>query len=76
VSVDPLCAGLCRHLRWKSVWVPDPLDLEPDPLRSSSVQQFWCLKTMRTDGPDGDLAVMEYCQNGRSCFEPAVAKNE
>ncbi|HEX7253728.1 MAG TPA: hypothetical protein VF376_12665 [Thermoanaerobaculia bacterium] len=61
--------GVCRLLRWKAGWLPDRLDPNPDPLRSTSIQQFWCLKTMRSDGPDGDLAVTEYCREGRSCFE-------
>jgi len=62
-------AGVCRLLRWKAGWLPDRLDPDPDPSRSTSIQQFWCLKTMRSDGPDGDLAVTEYCREGRSCYE-------
>jgi hypothetical protein len=59
---------LCRHLRTKTMYVPDSY-AERDVSRSGSTQQFWCLKTMRADGPDGDLALPEICLEGRSCFE-------
>jgi hypothetical protein len=64
---DPL---LCRHLRTKSWYVPDSY-AERDISRSSSTAQYWCLKTMRPDGPDGALALPEVCTEGRGCFEPA-----
>jgi hypothetical protein len=35
---------------------------------------YWCLKTMRADGPDGDLALPEECVEGRSCFEAAESR--
>ncbi len=59
---------LCRHLRTKTMYVPDSY-VERDISRSGSTQQFWCLKTMRPEGPDGDLALPEYCLKGRECFE-------
>ncbi len=61
---------LCRHLRTKTWYVPDSYT-ERDLSRSSSTAQYWCLKTMRPDGPDGALALPEDCTDERACFEPA-----
>jgi hypothetical protein len=69
---DPL---LCRYLRTKTWYVPDSY-AERDVSRSSSTAQYWCLKTMRSDGPDGALALAEDCVGGRGCFEPAVVREE
>lgn len=62
---------LCRHLRTKTWYVPDS-HAERDVSRSSATTQYWCLKTMRSDGPDGAPALAEDCTDERSCFEPAV----
>ena len=67
---DPL---LCRYLRTKTWLSPDAFG-EGDPGRSPSTAQYWCLKTMRSNGPDGDLALPEACTDERICFEPAVGK--
>jgi hypothetical protein len=69
---DPL---LCRYLRTKTWYVPDSY-AERDVSRSSSTAQYWCLKTMRSDGPDGALALAEDCVEGRGCFERAAGKSE
>ena len=69
---DPL---LCRHLRTKTWYVPDSY-AERDVSQSSSTAQYWCLKTMRSDGPDGALALAEDCVEGRGCFERAVVKSD
>jgi hypothetical protein len=61
---------LCRHLRTKTHYVPDSYE-ERDVSRSSSTAIFWCLKTMRSDGPDGALALPEDCVEGRGCWEEA-----
>ena len=65
---DPL---LCRYLRTKTWLSPDAFG-EGDPGRSPSTAQYWCLKTMRSSGPDGDLAIPEECTDERICFEPAL----
>lgn len=49
---------------------------ERDISRSSSTAQYWCLKTMRPDGPDGALALPEDCIDERVCFEAAIGKRE
>ncbi len=69
-SADPL---LCRHLRTKNWLAPDAFG-QGDPRQSPSTSQYWCLKTMRSDGPDGDLVLPEACTDERICFEPLVAK--
>jgi len=69
-ELDPF---LCRLLRTKTWYVPDSF-AERDVSRSSSTAQYWCLKTMRADGPDGALALPEDCTDERGCFEPAAGR--
>jgi hypothetical protein len=64
---DPL---LCRHLNAKNWHVPGP-HAERDASRSSPAAPYWCLKTMRPDGPDGALALPGDCTDERVCFEAA-----
>ncbi len=64
---------LCRHLRSKTWFAPDAFG-QGDPRQSPSTAQYWCLRTMRSDGPDGDLALPEACTDERACFEAAVRK--
>ena len=61
---------LCRHLRTRTWYVPDSYTGR-DSSRSSPDARYWCLKTMRPDGPDGALALPENCTDERACFEPA-----
>jgi hypothetical protein len=67
---DPL---LCRHLRTKTWLSPDAFG-EGDPGRSPSIAQYWCLRTMRSDGPDGDIALPEECTDERVCFEATATR--
>jgi hypothetical protein len=60
---------LCRHLRTKTWLAPDAFG-EGDPGTSPSIAQYWCLKTMRSNGPDGDFVLPEECTDDRACFEP------
>jgi hypothetical protein len=69
-EADPL---LCRHLRTKTWLAPDAFG-QGDPRQSPSTAQYWCLRTMRSSGPDGDLAVPEECTDERICFEAAVGR--
>jgi hypothetical protein len=59
---------LCRHLRTKTWLAPDAFG-QGDPSHSPSTAQYWCLRTMRPHGPDGDLALPEECTDDRICFE-------
>jgi hypothetical protein len=70
LEADPF---LCRHLRAKNWFAPDAFG-QGDPRRSPSTAQYWCLRTLRANGPDGDLAVPEECTDERICFEAAVGK--
>jgi hypothetical protein len=65
---------LCRHLRTKTWLAPDAFG-EGDPGTSPSIAQYWCLRTMRSNGPDGDFVVPEECTDDRVCFE-AIAATE
>jgi hypothetical protein len=70
LEADPL---FCRHLRTKTWLSPDAFG-EGDPRRSPSIAQYWCLRTMRPDGPDGGLALPEDCTDERVCFEAMATK--
>src|SRR5512143_2304190 len=62
---------LCRHLRTRTWYVPDA-SAEREGPRPPGTTQYWCLRTMRADGPDGALALAQDCTDERSCFEAAV----
>jgi hypothetical protein len=64
---------LCRHLRTKTWLAPDAFG-QGDPGHSPSTAQYWCLRTMRSDGPDGGLALPEDCTDERICFEATARK--
>ncbi|MEO8432031.1 MAG: hypothetical protein ABI592_11025 [Acidobacteriota bacterium] len=64
---------LCRQLRTKTLYVPETL-AERDAGRPTPAAQYWCLKTMRSDGPDGGLVLPEDCTEERICFEPSIGK--
>ena len=66
-ELDPL---LCRHLQARGRYVSD-FHAEGGPARAPS-PAYWCLRTMRPQGPDGALALPEGCTDERICFEPAV----
>jgi hypothetical protein len=60
----------CRHLRNKGMYVySDGLSGESHDDYDNSV--YWCLKTMKDFGPDGDFVAGPDCRNpSRSCYEP------
>ena len=66
---------LCRHLRSRTWYVRDSYTGR-DGSRSSPEGQYWCLKTMRPDGPDGSVALPEGCTDERACFEPAEMRSD
>jgi hypothetical protein len=59
-EADP---AFCRHLRARA---PN------DPAGSGS--SYWCLKTLRSEGPDGSGVSPEDCTDERACFEAAVVE--
>lgn len=59
----------CRHLRSKGMYVytdgstPDHGDYD------NTI--YWCLKSMKSFGPDDDMVDRESCcEASRSCYEP------
>lgn len=61
---------LCRSLRWKGLigqTFPDRATVLA--AFAANDADFSCLKTCQAWGPDDDIAVPEFCQPGRRCFE-------
>jgi hypothetical protein len=60
----------CRHLRSKGMYVyTDGLTEETEDDFDSTA--YWCLKTMKTFGPDDNMVGGRECRNSlRSCHEP------
>ena len=56
----------CRRLRWKEMFVD--AEAYSHPAQSGS-GIYWCNHTQNCLGPDGELAEVESCKPGRSCFE-------
>ena len=63
----------CRHLRTRT-YVPD--SFAGRDVSRSSTARYWCLKTMRPDGPDGAAVRPEACTDERPCFEPAQTRSD
>jgi len=58
----------CKHLYCKAMLVyGESFALDPD--YQTGLGEFWCLRTSRGHGPDGDEASLEGCTDpARSCF--------
>ncbi|HEU5249965.1 MAG TPA: hypothetical protein VFW15_08255 [Thermoanaerobaculia bacterium] len=67
-ETDPLH---CRHLRGKGWSVVHPAVERPD-----STEPFLCLKTLRSQGPDGRRVLPDTCTDERGCFEAADCSHE
>lgn len=59
----------CRHLRTKMTYIPDFADDDRWRTGESMTQQYWCLCTMSTAGPDDDFVAPEKCHSDRVCFK-------
>jgi len=45
-------------------------DFENDPDYQAGMTDFWCVRTSKGEGPDGDSVSLELCSNPeRGCFE-------
>jgi hypothetical protein len=63
-----LAAGPCRHLRSKGMYVYSDADPVANEGYDNSI--FWCLRTMKSFGPDDEMVGREECCDGaRSCHE-------
>ena len=61
----PRCMNLCC----KSMMVFGE-DFENDPDYQAGMADFWCVRTSKGEGPDGESVSLELCSNPeRSCFE-------
>ena len=60
----------CKFLKTKKAHIPD--ETNPDDWRTnvSGTGSYWCVKSMKTTGPDEKLVAPEECQEDRSCFIP------
>jgi hypothetical protein len=56
----------CHRLRCKEMFI----DMgEPFDLKNSGSGIYWCAHTQTCLGPDGQIAHLEPCKPGRSCYE-------
>ena len=61
-------APRCIHLQSKAMAVYGE-DFENDPDYQAGLTQFWCTRTSKGQGPDGDEVSLELCSNAeRECF--------
>ncbi len=69
-STPELQGTPCYHLRNKGMYVYT--DGNPNESHGDYDNTiFWCLKTMKSFGPDDDLVDREECcKPGRPCYEP------
>lgn len=65
----PIPTTPCRHLRHKGMYVyTDGMSRESHGDYDNTI--YWCLKTMKSFGPDDDIVDHEGCCNGaRSCYQ-------
>jgi hypothetical protein len=60
----------CRHLRSKGMYVYNDFQGEPSQGDYDNTV-YWCLKTMKSFGPDDELVDGPECRTpGRTCYEP------
>ena len=60
--------GICRRLRWKSLFME--VELGEDGTSDLVDDGFvWCTHSMNCLGPDGRVADKEECRPHRGCFE-------
>lgn len=70
-SDEQVSAGpMCRHLRSKGMYVyTDGVDMGFDHDYDNTI--FWCLKTMKSFGPDDDMVERDACCcEKRQCYQP------
>jgi hypothetical protein len=61
-------ASPCRHLRSKGMYVYTDGQSEAHGDYDNTI--YWCLKTMKSFGPDDDMVDGQECRNpARSCYE-------
>lgn len=58
---------ICRSVRSKKLFYQQ----DEDASDARSAGPFWCSRTQRPIGPDGQLVAMDSCRPGRSCCQTA-----
>ena len=67
----PVKGGTCAHLRHKGMYVLSTDEADETGAGSrSEATAYWCLRTMKPLGPDGQPVNHDHCREGRSCCEP------
>jgi len=71
MSAHPMTAT-CRWLRSRGAYDQglDPASLET---ATTSIDAYWCLRTMEAFGPDDRLVQAHACHPGRNCFRACEA---
>jgi hypothetical protein len=57
----------CSHLRHKGMYVmaeADPADFSQGSYEATA---YWCARTQKSFGPDGDVVGRDTCRHGRTC---------
>jgi hypothetical protein len=63
----PFCGDL-RTKKW--YFLAAPATTEEELMDASN--RAWCVRTMQSLGPDGELVNPETCRRGRGCYRGAV----
>lgn len=58
---------ICRSVRSKKLFYQQ----DEDASDARNAGPFWCSRTQRLVGPDGQLVTSETCRPGRSCCQTA-----
>jgi hypothetical protein len=59
----------CKHLCCKAMLVYGE-NFRNDPDFQGGLTDFWCIRTTKGEGPDGDDVSLDLCSNPeRSCFQ-------
>lgn len=58
---------ICRSVRSKKLFYQQ----DEDASAASNAGPFWCSRTQRPIGPDGQLVATDSCRPGRSCCRTA-----
>ena len=62
-------ANHCAHLRHKGMYVMAEADPGDTAAGSYEATSYWCAKTQRSFGPDGDIVGRHACRGHRPCCE-------
>lgn len=59
----------CAHLRHKGMYVMAEEDPDAAAAGAYEATSYWCAKTQKAFGPDGDIVGRDACQHGRGCCD-------